>query len=188
MQQKGTITTLVQMVLDIFEPESGRSPKNKSPRPPAGPFVAGEPLLQVLPRAKSVHPRANRRIQLGTTDIEYSFKTSKRRTIGMVVGPEGLEVRAPRWVSYSEVEQALIEKAEWIEQKMLEMSERQQQLGARRVVWRNGVCISYLGDDLRVELDSSPALKKGSVQLEDQGILSSGLVDETSSKPVCSKA
>ncbi len=131
-----------------------------------GPHMPPEPLGQVLPKAHYVHPRATRRIQLGTTDVAYAFRRGKRRTIGMAIGPDGLEVSAPRWVTIGEVEAALHEKADWIARKLVEMQERQQQLGAARIVWADGVVLPYLGDQLQVVLDSSSTLKKNSAQFE----------------------
>jgi predicted metal-dependent hydrolase len=157
------MSRLMQLVLDLFD-----SPAIEGPQPPA------ETLPQVLPRACYVHPRASRRIQLGHTDVAYAFRRAKRRTIGMAVGPDGLEVSAPRWVSVSEVELALREKADWIARKLVEMDERQQQLGAARIDWRDGVVIPYLGNDLQVVLDSTQALKKGAAHL-DGAVLRLGL-------------
>ena len=157
------MSRLMQLVLDLFE-----SPAIAGPHPPA------ETLPQVLPRACYVHPRASRRIQLGHTDVAYAFRRAKRRTIGMAVGPDGLEVSAPRWVSVGEVELALREKADWIARKLVEMDERQQQLGAARIDWRDGVVIPYLGNDLQVVLDSTQALKKGAAHL-DGAVLRLGL-------------
>ena len=157
------MSRLMQLVLDLFE-----SPAIEGPQPPA------ETLPQVLPRACYVHPRASRRIQLGHTDVAYAFRRAKRRTIGMAVGPDGLEVSAPRWVSVGEVEMALREKADWIARKLVEMDERQQQLGAARIDWRDGVVIPYLGNDLQVVLDSTQALKKGAAHL-DGAVLRLGL-------------
>ena len=57
------------------------------------------PLSQSLPPAQFSHPRASRHIALATCDVAYAFRRAKRRTIGMVIGPDGLEVRAPRWVT-----------------------------------------------------------------------------------------
>jgi predicted metal-dependent hydrolase len=141
---------------------------NALPPTPAfhGPHMPSEPLGQVLPKAHYAHPRATRRIQLGTTDVAYAFRRGKRRTIGMAVGPDGLEVSAPRWVTLGEVESALHEKADWIARKLVEMQERQQQLGAARIVWVDGVVLPYLGDQLKVVLDSSSMLKKNSAQFE----------------------
>jgi predicted metal-dependent hydrolase len=98
--------------------------------------------------------------------VAYAFRRSKRRTIGMAVGPDGLEVSAPRWVTLGEVESALREKAAWIARKLVEMGERQQQLGAARIVWCDGVVVPYLGDQLQVVLDSTAVLKKNSAQFE----------------------
>jgi predicted metal-dependent hydrolase len=123
-------------------------------------------LGHVLPKAQFTHPRATRRIQLGTTDVSYAFQRGKRRTIGMSVGPDGLEVRAPTWVTVGEVESALREKADWISRKLVEMGERHAQMGASRIVWCDGVVLPYLGGQLQVVLDSSRALKKNSAQFE----------------------
>lgn len=144
------------------------SDANALPAAPAlhGPHLPSEPLGQVLPNAHHAHPRATRRIQLGTTDVAYAFRRGKRRTIGMAIGPDGLEVSAPRWVTLGEVESALHEKADWIARKLVEMQERQQQLGAARIVWADGVVLPYLGEQLQVVLDSSSTLKKKSAQFE----------------------
>ena len=152
------MSRFLQLVLDIFDGATTEALQ--------GPHLPSQPLAHVLPKAYHVHPKASRRIQLGTTDVAYAFRRSKRRTIGMAIGPDGLEVSAPRWVSLGEVESALQEKADWIARKLVEMQERQQQLGAARIVWVDGVVLPYLGDQLQVVLDSSRALKKNSAQFE----------------------
>lgn len=158
---------LMQLVLDMFDapPPPAQKPRHRKIKP-SEPFVAGEYLSDVLPPANYRHPKASRHILLGGTHISYAFKRSKRRTIGMAIGADGLEVSAPRWVSLAEVESALLEKSDWIERKLVEMGERQAQLGAAKIVWRDGVVIPYLGGSLQVVVDSSPALKKGSAQFE----------------------
>ena len=161
------MSRFLQLVLDLFE---GPSPPAVAPQPALpklhGPHPQPEPLAQILPKARYTHPRATRRIQLGTADVAYAFRRSKRRTIGMAVGPDGLEVSAPRWVTLGEVESALHEKAAWIARKLVEMQERQQQLGAARIVWADGVVLPYLGESLQVVLDSTNTLKKNSAQFE----------------------
>ncbi len=152
------MSRFLQLVLDLFD---GPTPSSLQ-----GPHLPAEPLAQVLPHAHYVHPKATRRIQLGSTDVAYAFRRSKRRTIGMAVGPDGLEVSAPRWVTVGEMESALREKSEWIVRKLLEMQQRQQQLGATRIVWADGALLPYLGDQLKVVLDSTKTLKKNSAQFE----------------------
>ena len=129
-------------------------------------------LFDVAPStvaAQFVHPRASRRIALATCDVAYAFRRAKRRTIGMVIGPDGLEVSAPRWVTVGEIESTLHEKADWIVRKLVEMQEHQRRLGEARIQWRDGVVLRYLGASLQVVLDSSAALKKNSAQLETLG-------------------
>jgi len=98
--------------------------------------------------------------------VAYAFRRAKRRTIGMVIGPDGLEVSAPRWVTVGEIESTLHEKADWIVRKLVEMQEHQRRLGEARIQWCDGVVLRYLGESLQVVLDSSATLKKNSAQLE----------------------
>ena len=44
------------------------------------------------------HPRASREVRLGHALVAYEFKRGQRRSIGFSVGPDGLAVRAPKWV------------------------------------------------------------------------------------------
>jgi len=165
----------IQRVLDLFDvtPSAGASQGGlsselqlKSSSPLSNPERPARLLSQSLPPAQFAHPRASRRIALATCDVAYAFRRAKRRTIGMVIGPDGLEVSAPRWVTVGEIESTLHEKAEWIVRKLLEMQEHQRRLGEARIQWRDGVVLSYLGESLRVVLDSTAALKKNSTQLE----------------------
>jgi predicted metal-dependent hydrolase len=99
------------------------------------------------------HPRANREAQLCEALVAYEFKRGKRRTIGFSVGPDGLVVRAPKWVPLHEVDAALQEKSRWIIKKLGETAERQQRLVARQIEWRDGTTIPYFGEPLTVALD-----------------------------------
>ena len=164
----------IQRVLDLFDanpPLAGASdlPNPNKTQSLANPGRPGELLSQALPLAQFAHPRASRRIALSTCDVAYAFRRAKRRTIGMVIGPDGLEVSAPRWVTVGEIESTLHEKADWIVRKLVEMQEHQRRLGEARIQWRDGVVLRYLGESLQVVLDSSATLKKNSAQLETLG-------------------
>ncbi len=74
----------------------------------------------------------------GEHRIGYAFRRARRRSIGFVVGPEGLSVSAPRWVGLREVEAALAEKGDWIVRKLVEQRERSRRLEAARIEWRDG--------------------------------------------------
>ena len=100
-----------------------------------------------------VHPLASRQIQLQQTTIAYAFQRVKRKTIGMSVGADGLEVRAPRWATVASVEAVLHEKSAWILRKLQESQERQKQMRHTIIEWRDGASLPFLGEQWLVRLD-----------------------------------
>jgi len=142
--------------------------------PPAARTVAPSPAPQALPSTllqqpaalptqphpsagsaapRFHHPRAHRQVTLGEHRVGYEFRRAKRRSIGFVVGSEGLSVSAPRWVSMNEVDQALQAKAGWILRKLHEQRERADRLQASRIEWRDGTSLPFLGESVVVVLD-----------------------------------
>ena len=124
--------------------------------------------LIVVPRAPALpatppvnagfrHPRAQRELTLGEHRVAYELRRARRRSIGFIVGAEGLSVAAPRWVSLSDIESALREKAAWILRKLAEQHERGRRLQAARVDWRDGTIIPFLGESVIVVLDPRTA-------------------------------
>jgi hypothetical protein len=99
-----------------------------------------------------VHPQASCQVHLGGVLVAYALARGTRRTIGMVVGPEGLSVRAPRWTPLHEIDAALQEKARWIVRKLQETTVRRSQQIERQVVWEQGAVFPYLGQTLCVQL------------------------------------
>ena len=123
------------------------------PNPQSPPAAQGPaPAPAVLPRFQ--HPQAQRQINLGEHLVGYAFRRARRRSIGFVVGLEGLSVSAPRWVALAEVESALQAKAGWILRKLHEQHERAQRLQAAKVVWQDGTTLPYLGETVIVLLDA----------------------------------
>jgi predicted metal-dependent hydrolase len=100
------------------------------------------------------HPRAARSIALAGHQVGYEFRRARRRSIGFVVGTDGLSVSAPRWVALAEVEQALQAKAGWILRKLHEQQERARRLQAAKVVWQDGTSLPFLGETVIVLLDA----------------------------------
>jgi hypothetical protein len=98
------------------------------------------------------HPRANREARLGDALVAFEFKRGQRRTIGFTVGPEGLAVRAPKWVTLHEVDAALQDKSLWIIRKLGETAERHERLAARQIEWYDGTTIPFLGEPVQVVL------------------------------------
>lgn len=99
------------------------------------------------------HPQGEHEIRLGKAVVSYEIKRARRRSIGMVVGVEGLSVRAPRWVSSTDIETALRAKERWICTKLVEQRERAHKQLSARIDWREGATVPYLGDSVVLVLD-----------------------------------
>ena len=104
------------------------------------------------------HPAANRTVQLPGALVGFALKRSKRRSIGFVVGIQGLVVSAPKWVPLADVDAAVRSKGGWIVQKLGQSQERQALQHAMRVEWQNGAAFPYLGQPLTLVLE--PALHR----------------------------
>jgi len=107
----------------------------------------------VLAPATFRHPQGDREVELQGHVVGYAFKRARRRSIGFIVGPEGLSVNAPKWVSLHDVELALQGKGGWILRKLREQHERAQRLQAAKVDWCDGTTIPFLGDTAIIVLD-----------------------------------
>lgn len=175
---------LCQYTLDLFgapalvdsaqaapETIANQKPALTREDPPAVrlPLVPGQPLHQAIAPAAFTHPRANRQLRLGDAHVAYLFQRAKRRTIGFVVGPDGLVVRAPRWTSIAEVEAALCEKASWITRKLGESRERLARQEAAHIAWEDGAELPLLGRTVRVALDPAHHFGAVGAQLDDAG-------------------
>ena len=127
------------------------------PPPPAARVAAPPPTVPppaTRPPEGFQHPRAQREIVLGSHRVAYELRRARRRSIGFVVGAEGLTVSAPRWVSVADVEVALREKQAWILRKLHEQQDRAQRLAAAKVDWRDGTGIPFLGETVILVLDA----------------------------------
>jgi predicted metal-dependent hydrolase len=91
-----------------------------------------------------------RKITLASESVEYRLIRARRRTIGMEVDLTGLTVRAPRWVTLSEIEAALIERAQWIVKALAEWRGRRRDVMPRE--WKSGAPILYRGRELALEV------------------------------------
>jgi predicted metal-dependent hydrolase len=126
-------------------------------------------LQQSLTPTAIRHPRATRQVLLDDVLVGYEFKRGKRRTIGFSVGPEGLAVRAPKWVPLPEVDKAVLEKSDWILKKLQEMRERGDRLEATRIDWADGCVLPFLGQPVTVRLDPRHAFSGVGAELKSTG-------------------
>ena len=149
-------------------------PPPAPPAPPAG-------LLPAPSAGVFRHPRSQRDIRFGEHLVAYELRRARRRSIGFVVGAEGLTVSAPRWVGIGDVEAALREKASWILRKLHEQRERGRRLAAARVDWRDGTEIPFLGKRIVVLLDGQSS---GAQLQADTGQLRLGLPPSASAEQI----
>lgn len=149
---------LLRYTLDLFEPlaladTAQAAPKKIAPVAAVPVGQPAQPLSQVVAPVAFVHPHANRELRLQDATVSYRFERGRRRTIGFVVGVDGLVVRAPRWTPIYEVELALQEKALWITRKLGEARERHARQEGTSIEWRDGATLPYLGGVIAVQLD-----------------------------------
>jgi len=159
---------LLRVTLDLFaEPARDAAPRpapsKASPKPTAVPRPpAPDPAAQVAFQ----HPQASRVLQLPHAVIAYAFVRSQRRSIGFSVGPEGLSVRAPRWVTLKDVDAALHSKADWIVRKLHESREQQVKAADQVIEWRDGAEFAYLGQNVRLQLDPAHGFGAAGAELQ----------------------
>ena len=85
--------------------------------------------------------------------VPWTLRRSRRRSIGFVVGTDGLVVTAPNRVALRDVERALQEKARWVVARIDEQAGRRDRADAARIVWASGVAVPYLGQPMCVVVD-----------------------------------
>lgn len=156
-----------QLSLFVATEPTASTPMRPAPTPPATP---AEPATAVasatLAPAAFRHPQAAREIVLGGHTVGYALKRVRRRSIGFIVGTEGLCVNVPNWVGPRDIETALREKASWILRKLQEQQERGCRLQSARVDWRDGVTIPFLGQTVVVVLDARAGITPSGAVLD----------------------
>lgn len=142
-----------------------KAPEKKPESRQIQPFSA-PPVLPNAPNPVHFqHPRASREVRLGHALVAYEFKRGQRRSIGFSVGAEGLAVRAPKWVTLSDVDAALQSKAAWILRKLQETQERHARLATQVIEWRDGASLPFLGQLVTIRLDPEHRFGAGGVEL-----------------------
>jgi predicted metal-dependent hydrolase len=151
---------LVHAPISVVRQRATPARPRKTPAlPKSKPFLplalvdSAQPAIEMIAPSGFFHPQTTREVRLGDAVVGYAFARAKRRTIGFMVGPDGLVVRAPRWTPLSEVDAALQEKASWILRKLHETRERHAKQQDARIVWCNGAVFPLLGDTITVQLD-----------------------------------
>ena len=148
--------------LDFFSPDASSSTIDH----PAPVHQAGTTLLtlspQPLPDAPTLTPKGKRRIQVGNHELDYTLVRSKRRSIGFLIGDDGLRLTAPKWVTIAEIESAIREKQRWIFTKLNEWQNRVEQRALPQIDWKDGAQVPYLGKPVSVTLAAAQVLIRAS--------------------------
>ncbi len=133
----------LQLVFDFLSPQS-HSPSVLPSPPPK------------LPKAK-MPGKDKRVVDLLGQVIEYELLRRKRKTIGMHVSEGRLRVAAPKWVSLSQIHEALQEKGAWILKQIEHTQEKAKAAKAQDVRVVQGCVLPWLGSNLQVNfaMDSS---------------------------------
>ncbi|HVF63502.1 MAG TPA: SprT family zinc-dependent metalloprotease [Casimicrobiaceae bacterium] len=87
-----------------------------------------------------------RRISLKGAQVDFRLVRTRRRTIGMEIDLAGLTVRAPRWVTIGEIEEALHERSDWLLRTLDAWRGRRRDVLPHE--WRTGARILYGGHEL----------------------------------------
>ena len=142
-----------------------------------GPELAAQPVATQskappLPDEGLALVGTQRELSLGQHRVTYQLQRAHRRSIGFVVGPDGLRVSAPRWLPQADIDSALQQKSAWILRKLALQRERASHVQAQRMVWADGARLAYLG--AQVQLQLTPA-QTGVRWLEAEQVLTIGL-------------
>jgi len=112
--------------------------------------------------------------------IPYQLERRPRRTIGLKIGSNGLVVHAPRRITQTALESALLDKAGWIRKKL-------QQMAASRpapIRWEDGAALKLLGNDIRLSLRQDTRNRKVTFE---QGALHVRLTDIGDSEAIVAR-
>ena len=138
--------------LDFFSSDFSSQPKVDHPAPKHTPGS----LLPSLPLsngdANAPVPKGKRRVHVGEHILDYTLVRSKRRSIGFMIDDDGLRITAPKWVTLTEIENAICEKQRWIFTKLNERREHSARRLQPQMEWRDGATLPYLGNDITLRI------------------------------------
>ena len=146
-------------LFDVPAPLAAPEAVSAVPRAPTPhPAPALEPAAPARESVAAVfrHPRADREIRLREHLVAYELRRARRRSIGFVVGADGLAVSAPRWVGHAATSRRRCGRrptgscASWPSSRSAHSACR------RKVDWRDGATLPFLGETVIVVLDAAP--------------------------------
>jgi len=94
-----------------------------------------------------------REVATGQQIIGFTLRRSRRRSIGFTIDDDGLRVTAPTWITLSQIDEAVRDKAPWILAKLRDRQRHREQLALSQTRWGAGGELPYLGQRIRLGLD-----------------------------------
>ncbi|MBO1112611.1 M48 family metallopeptidase [Bordetella petrii] len=131
----------------LFAEPAAPAPRAPEAAPLLTPPPAFAPAATVAtPRPDPLPPGARwREVATEQQAIGFVLLRSRRRSIGFVVADDGLRVTAPTWVTLTQIDDAVREKARWILAKLRDWQARKEQLALAQTRWQAGGELPYLG-------------------------------------------
>jgi predicted metal-dependent hydrolase len=141
--------------LDLFGPDDASPGPAVPPAPPERRPEAMAPIVTTCPPDL---PAGARWREVRTPDqvIGFVLRRSRRKSIGLVVNDDGLQITAPGWVTLSQIDATIVEKSRWILKKLQVRQARQEQLAMADTHWQDGGTIPYLGKNIVLRLGEAP--------------------------------
>ena len=141
----------------------------KNPRNPSAKRSGGA-IKSAVPAAPTPRTPPARTVMLEGRPVPYVLARAPRRSIGMRISPDGLQVRAPAWVPLAQIEAALQDKAAWIVRKQAEVQQRRAQREAARTDWRHGARLPLLGREAELVCDPQARAQAQRVPVWVEGV------------------
>ena len=113
---------------------------------------------QVSPRGETY------RVSLNGTEVVYTLKRCRRRTIGMKIDSYGLTVSIPPRESLRWVESALRDKADWVIRKLAEWTNKK----LIRLVWEEAAIFPLLGEPWQLTKAASGSLQMTPLKIKTE--------------------
>lgn len=89
--------------------------------------------------------------------IGFVLRRSRRRSIGLTVTDEGLQVTAPIWATLTQIDQAVIDRSAWITDKLKVRESQRREGEAAQRLWQHHGQLPYLGVMIRLHLEPGQA-------------------------------
>lgn len=97
-----------------------------------------------------------RTVETAGQSIPFILKRSRRRTIGLTINDNGLQVTAPHWARLTDIDRAVASRRRWIQNRLAERQLYLTQQASADKVWSFGGKIPYMGQHITLHPSPGP--------------------------------